>query len=78
MESEGKKMTLHEFLKPLTKRSLDEYVALLLAGGKVYDGKIRDIPAFYILNPYTVKAVELNWGAQSLTVALNVPEEGET
>ena len=71
-------MTLHEFLKPLTKRSLDEYVALLLAGGKVYDGKIRDIPAFYILNLYTVKTVELNWSAQSLTIALNVPEEGET
>lgn len=70
-------MTLYEFLKRFTKRSLDEYVALHLAGGKVYDGQIRDIPALYLLRTYTVKTTEINWDDFRLVVELNVPEENE-
>lgn len=70
-------MTLYEFLKRFTKRSLDEYVSLQIAGGKVYEGQMRDIPSLYLLRAYTVKTAEPNWGAQILIIALNVPEEGE-
>ena len=71
-------MTLYEFLKRFTKRSLDEHVSLQLAGGKVYEGQMRNIPALYLLRAYTVKTAEPNWGAQILIIVLNVPEVSET